>query len=1132
MAFKINYFLKNHFLKKMSSIAYGYGPRCGVSSTSRRATFNYTYRRGYYIPYFSHNWSDYIHAPGTNETIVVSDGIGGTSSKSYTVWSAAQLELLFQASFVMKLRENAEPTKFEYDDRKYKIEVPNYELLMSNFPSYYQLKSSELADIANLSGFWREGDDTCTIIPLYEVFPEGSYTIDAATGEEKVNDDIPIDDKLVKISALCYGMPPEKVDGITKMSQIGDWMKERGLIPDDYEVTNARFPPLTLNSPIYFQVPISAFKTRSSVLRGLSGLTDKVIIKSVVMWLCNTSGDTFNCKVKGGLFNSPTTDYISQLNILNDNGTQGIHQVGPGQSFRVVTEQEKTVKTTTAGGNLFPLQPAASSFGYQAVVQVYLDYTNFFNNAKTNQIQHLTLEAFEVEINISVEADVQIPVLNALNMKDNMVLQLTDTVLEQQKEIEYLESQIQPTPPGPTPTPTTGSADPGRVWIEGVQYINVDGSWKPVEGNLDKNLISRLADKRSKKLCSGIGEYKDGDLRLYNQLDQTTLALLSEPSIYPLQQFLSWDSMKVETGKSKAFVIGTAASLDTEGGAGSIEERPEALPLQSFSVPYCGLHGNCYTRGGICQRKKLANDTAMLTKITQTADFPANSEIHTALFVGEMLQTIPLQGNATNVANICAQGEEGESLIEAESIATDVNPPEGLSEKPEGFIEPEQQGKNNILGALKVGCQILGTLGGALPTKGKKANGTTLINLLAKNRVMASMSSLQPKQKIYKQEVEPVDGNAEPELQTFLAGQLSVDENFVGLDGIKENNLEAWDPEDQEFIQNQHQELLEFKYMVPMGGDKSGVTPCLMSINKSAIANYGVALATVSNTAGVPSDFRSNGLPNDSFTNMMSSRCIVVLSTIPYGSEGFYDTAVICSGLGDFVKVPNPSTKSQPSAENGSACGEFYGSFRHEDENYYIFNNTFFTEINDLSGSAMYYIPSQVPVKTEGGEVQLTNTLDYYKAGGVLYGSVYCMTSFDITVKLGSSIKYLPNATQGKLAMALWGMKTEDGQSGVIKEYQMPVITSLNNGKVVVCGRAITTGELPMAQGFFYGATDRFQLGNTGVRTTIEAPEENKRKRTRKVAKKTKKDLTGREVARVLSQHLSAGTRVTFMGGK
>jgi len=522
------------------------------------------------------------------------------------------------------------------------------------------------------------------------------------------------------------------------------------------------------------------------------------------MDLVNTSGDTFNCKIVGGLFNSPTTDYLAQLSIVNNNGTAGIHQIGPGQKFRVVADQEKSVKTTTAGGNLFPLQPAASSFGYQAVAQVYLDYTNFYNNAKTNQIQHLTLEAFEVEINIAVAAEVQIPVLNSLNMKSSMVTQLMDTVLEQQKEIADLQAQIKPTPPGQLGDTITANAP-----LTNAETLTGNGGHQTSK---TCNLVSMLGNRRNKKLASGLKKYKDGDIRLYSQLDSVALEVLKEPSIYPLQQFLSWNSIKPEEGQPKTFVVGTAAAIDTAGGAGVLEGRPEAVSLQSFNVPYCTLHGNCYNRLGICQLKKQANETALVTEYSQSADYPPNTEFHTSVFIGEMLQTMVFQGNATNINNILENCEEGEELMKANSIATDVNPPEGISEKPDAFIDPVVPGKNfSILGAVKIVCQAAGVIAPYIGSK--PSDSINLVQLVSKNNAMSSLSNIQPTQKLLKKAVNQSNGKADPEEKTFVAGQLAIDDEFVGLDGIQENTLDAWSSEDQQFIQGQHPELLEFKYM-------------------------------------------------------------------------------------------------------------------------------------------------------------------------------------------------------------------------------------------------------------------------------------------------------------------------------
>ena len=226
--------------------------RVWKSKASKRQTFPVKVHFVYELPRFSPEWDSYEHGTD-NATVVAVTGSG----QKITVYSAAQLVLLYQSMFATRLKQEANHT-FTINDTEFRLTAKRFNTLLSTYPSCYSFKLAELPDIANISGYWNVVDSTVNVVPLYTNYPAGSYNSDG-----ELLDDIQIDPELVKLAAKAWGIAEELASAYTSMSQVKEYLVSQGRWPQEettddeaaekYRFDNVVFPPVVLVDPKYFQ---------------------------------------------------------------------------------------------------------------------------------------------------------------------------------------------------------------------------------------------------------------------------------------------------------------------------------------------------------------------------------------------------------------------------------------------------------------------------------------------------------------------------------------------------------------------------------------------------------------------------------------------------------------------------------------------------------------------------------------------------------------------------------------------------------------------------------------------------------------------------------------------------------------
>jgi len=1020
----------------------------------------------YRLPKFSPWWKDYSHQDGTNKTTVMTDDKGTSGIDVYT---AAQLQALWQAVFVEGLDKNTYSQRFDVQGYKIQIDTQTYNTLISTYPNFDTIHHDVIPDLANLSDFWTvQSDGSIKIKQLCDVFPEGS--IDSETGDFLRGEQVPISGELIKRLAKCYGLKDTEVEQCTSMAKVKEFLVKYGKIPKDYVFNNVHFPPVTIVSPEWWQMPLSAFDEGRSPVSSLADLTDKISISDLHLNITNAGNSSYGTTITMGVFKSPTISVTRSMEDISNSGPYNVQKLAAaGDHFEIYSSSGKVI-LCNSNEQEYDLTASIGSWGYNLVVKADIEYKNFFNQGVTSTYSNLILPVWTGNISYKASCKCYISVLQYLHQ-----LKLTNKALLG-KYIEELNGGGGVTPVPPEPTTTTNGPS-GQV-------AAVDG----VGRGLTKSVAIKKSMKSVQKVQGLKSLRKDGPNSndLYANIDTAIAEVLDDPKNYPLNQGLSIEGLKANeqgaiVGPYKLSQYcdcntyedpdqGTKPALQPTGGE---EEDQAEIKDISFSSPVCAPGINCYGRRGVCLRANNFNGTAIVSNYEVKHSVDAGSELGAVISTDEIFMINPIQMNKDNLDALQATMEEkGQTeIVGAQHNMTDEDTIQEYVEDQGQKIPAPVQGNGFWQDLIGVGAKVMTALAH------DPENG--MVGGVANGRGALTLRRLtQPTFNIQLQSKE--GRNLTPAL--FTGTDVDLGENFKPYKNPPiENDISQWSEADRALIESSHQGLKNIPYMLKVdpADDKTLYTPGLVTITKSQITNINASLATTKATGdqSLPEGFRTEQNPADHFNCQTTNRCLVILSSIAYGQAGFEKVACVCNTCTDFIIAPAPITVSQPSAANTANAASIYGTFRDEENTYVIFNNAMLTGINDLSGSIQFLIPNKIPV-LEGEQVVLKDMKEYVEAGGRIYSCIYNLMDIDVHVKLGSGISMIEGGeTAQQIALTLWNYNLpEPRQATPTIKYGMPQIPAGSGGWKEGRIFALTNtqeSKLPVLCKYFYAVTDK-----------------------------------------------------------
>ena len=1084
---------------------YSYVPdHCKTSSNkSAPQTFHQKIPMTYKLPSFSPKWDDYLH-DATNKIEVYTTSCG---DNKIFVYSAAQLHLLWESVFVNQMNDNVKAF-LKVKNNDIEISGKSFNTILSGYSRMDTIPSYEAPDLANLSGFWVFEGESMKIADLYEIYPEGSYTTDNQ-GEAFLLSSLPVDPKFVVEAAKAYGIPAKVASTYKDFSQIKKWLVDKKRWDEKRVLNNVVFPPCVLVSPEYFQLPLTAFSTSKSALAFLTDCTSKITISNVNVFAKMATGMPYGATVSVGLFDSPTVRIDEALDPETNNGNYSTAIMSkPGDSCRVYTEKGKTLLTSSAG-NQYNIETAASSFGYNIVIRSELTWKNWFdNNNEGSSVSNLIVPVWTAVFEYDVRTQTALSVLTQGNIFKN----LTESLVNQIEELGQGGNTPTPTPP------TQQTANPSSNAAQFTTYS--DRSYRGLPGHQKINLIQQIAAEKQKiQRMKGKKKMPNGDTLALYDTDAAIETVLANPNNYPFQSFVSFKSYNVNHQEGTRFPFQISSKIIPVNSEAVIGQKEiKVAPLEGFNIPLCELGRNCYGRNGICQRKIVQNNEVAVADYQLGSTLKKGSELLASIQLGDIMQGNPIQVNGNNMDNLLS-AEQPNEFYAAQMLACD---------KPDGDESFQDPGIPIIGSNVPESNGILQSIlafGGKCLNKLVSEEDNSLVALISEGRAANTLNLLKPVQQINKYFMQD-QGKNQIEA-SFLMGELSA--NVVkGKDGVVPNTLEAWPADFQEYINLKHPELLEIPYVLPINNeDFETCTPGQVVINKTQITNLAIALGSNSGALGIAQNFRDNLVSGDNFTVQTSVRCFAILSSVPYGEKDFWRTAIICSDANGLVIAPSPNKSNHISAANGSASQNFYGSYRYDGNNYYIFNNVHMLSVNDLSGTIKFVVPSTMKVIDEqNNEVVDLDTQEYLDSGKRIFVCVYHASDIDVDVQLQSDINYIANPDTGtcNLSMVLYNVPKQNHENpSPMMFYQMPSIKTTTDGKLSMCD-VVSEKRLGILGNYFYGVTD---LNN--VPQLSNAPDDEVKEELNKSNKKVRRPKDAFQKAQDLENKLPIGFKVKVL---
>ena len=1030
----------------------------------------------YKLPSFSPDWDDYTHDTSKhNETEVISDEAGKLSVK---VYSEAQLQLLWQAFFIKTLEDDQESSYTSLDGVQYKILANTFNTVLYTYPRMDYIPKDYVPDLANLSGYWVTKDNRdIELRALALVHPQGSYGAD-----NQLLSDLPVDPQFVRYAAQAYGIKGSALDGINDFSDIRAYLiKNKKYAEDGPRFDNVCFPPATIVSPVWYQMPLSAYTKGRSPLSVLVPLCEKLRISDLHFKVKNGSTSSFGFQIKMGIFKSATIPVAPSMNNVANTGAYNVQILAsPGDKFDLYTKNGKEISCAPTTAE-YTLYPAVESWGYNLVVKAEIEWKNFFQTGHTSTINNCCLIAWYGDIQYDIDCMCLVPFLTQASFTKT----LSEIYLEQLIAAEGNG--------GDQPTPT--------IYANAVPSIayRYHGSNK---------LVNKVAQVKTTKKVSSMHKVKglkaeETLIPLYQSADMETLSVLSNESSYPMDQAESFEALKTNGGEGQSpYVLEQHCEAS---GIQPVSEVPDVKDV-TISAPICPQGGNCYRRG-VCVRQQTQSVKAVASEYDiNTNKIEPGSKFGASICLDEIHCTSPIQVNKTNLDSLDSQlSTKGETEIRTAQLTACDPVPKGNDFQSQG--DPIVEDGNSIFGT------IASYAGMALK---KLFSGPTLVNAIARGRG----ESKCPKTVQNLSSVKINSQNAMKDV-CFLTSDLSVPDEVKGFKAPVKNTLDKWPQSMQEVITNAHPKFLNIPYVLQVNDDEdtSAYTPGQVAISKSEITNLNASLGITGVSAGtLPEGFRDDQSETDHFSCQTTNRCFVIVSSEQFGTAGFARTAVICNSPNAFIVAPAPVTISQPSAANKSPTGSgIYGTCNE----YTFFNNAMITAVNDLSGTLQFLLPTQIPV-LEGEEVTMVPLKSYLASGKRLYTCVYNMVEIAVDVTLGSSINSMQ--TQ-KLALMLWNYERPEETNIPVKVIQTPYISTWSNGKVF--NLQGSNGNLPLLCRYFYMLADKSNVAQTSTNADSTIPAN---KGAKKVAKPKTGDRSMYEVQKILEEKLPIGLKAQVLG--
>ena len=1063
----------------------------------------------YKLPSFSPNWSDYVHdADNNNETVVLTDDANTTGIK---VYSAAQLQLLWQSFFIKCLEEDQSSSYTNIRGYKFKVVSNTYNTVLFTYPKMDHIPSDYIPDLANLSGYWITKEDRSIVVrPLCELYQEGSYD-----DEGNLKTELPADAAFLAYAAAAYGIKGSDLSAIKSMGDILKVLKAYNRIEDEeYVMNNVTFPPATIVSPEWWQMPLSGYAAGRSPLSVLTSVCEKFSVHDLHLNVTNAGTSSYGNQIKMGIFKSSTIPVTTSMNNIANTGAYNVQVLAAaGDHFDLYTQKGKTISCAPVT-NEYALYPAPESWGFNLVVKAEIEWSNFFRQGKTSFISNSSLIVWTGEVNYDVDCVCLVPFLldAAFNKR------LGDLYLLQLVEGEGSGGDT-PGPDPPTPTPTVYAGA-----IPSTALLSILGSNK---------LAKHVAKLASVKMLKGVKQprtLKDNDTvnDLYPQLDPSIIGAISNPGFYPMQQGLSLEGLKGgEEGKPPIpYTINQSVEVNSyKPDPSEPGEEPALQPVNEednkpiienadFSSPMCAPGMNCYGRRGACLRANNFNGETLISEWKVKANVSAGSKVGITVSMDEMFMANTVQANQANLENIVSALEEtGETVVYgAQANGSDPDAPDTDVDSQGTEVEPEENGV------------FVSKFLAPLFEKIISEDGTLYKSICKSRGVQQNVSVTQPIMSIT-----PKTGRRRANPVSFMGAEVVIPQDFKPYKDPVPNTVEAWPADVRDMINYTHKGILSIPYVLQVDEDEdlAQYTPGQYAISKSQVTNFNASLGTTharDNTT-LPEDFRTDQSPTDFYSCQTINRCLAVLSSIPFGQPGFDKVACICSAMNSFISAPAPATLAQISAANGSAAASIYGSCTTEGgKTYVLFNNTIITTVNDLSGTLQFMIPAKIPVLEEG-EVVMKDMKEYIEAGNRVYTSVYNLTDISVDAKLGSGVSKL--ADDHQMCLMLWNYARQPGEIPV-SDFSMPQIPiggGWNKGRINLLANN-QTGRLTVLTRYFYMVTDKENVNQCSTPADAETPVEKRKKRLGK----KKGTMNSYQIQKMLERKLPMGLGVRLIG--
>lgn len=1019
----------------------------------------------YHLPSFSPRWDDYGHDESQNNKTTVLKTEDGEDK--VCVYSAAQLQLLWEAIFIEGLKRDQQSVYQQVAGSTFKVSTNTFNTVLGTYPNMDHIAADEIPDLANLSGYWVTQEDRSIIIKkLYEIYPEGSYDKD-----DKLLEDIPVDPEFVKLAAKAYGIAPDVASTFTTMKQISDALYAAGKITDKEVVfSGVVFYPATIVSPEWYQYPLSGYAKGRSPLSVLTTISDKFQLHDVHLAVKNTGNSSYCPIVKMGLFKSATIPVVTSMNNIANTGAYNVQILGKsGDHFDLYTANGKEVSCAPTTQE-YALYPAVESWGYNLVVKAEIEWSNFFNNNNTSVFKNLLLPVWEGEINYTVDIICLVPFLTTASF----LQRLSDMYLNQLVEESGSGG-------GDQPTPTVTTLYPGAV-----PYYNVNRT------NLVSKTHSKNALTSSRKLNKTIrigDDASENDLYLQ---DTSIIGVLTDPSSYPLQQGVSFGGLKSAKTSHKI-----TQYVEVKGGEETITpvdpEEPVAITDGTIMSPVCAGTNTCYRRG-VCTRPINELSQIVISEYKVKNNIEAGAKMGIVIGLDEIYAANPVAVNKTNVDHLTevVEQKQTDGIYTTQSLCAEK--PEGKDFETIGdeVVMPPTDGLYQAMSARAVLA--------ASARLGK--NGTPNFNWGFLGNLAKQVGGVV-------QKVAGLFTNSDATEVQFVSSELGIPEDFKPYkDPVTfDQAYSTWTPEFKSFVDKLHPNFKEIPYFLNIGDeDLSNYTPGQVAISKSEVTNMCVSLGSTYHDGGAfVDDYRSLQNPCDHFSALTSNYCFVILSSIPYGKEGFDKVSVVCNKPGSFLVAPTPCKVSQVSVAGGASGASIYGQVQANQQTYNFFNNAMITSINDLSGVMRFMLPAKIPVLGEDNQVTLVDIKSYLSnSENRIYVSIYNMVEMDISAKFGSGLKF-KGTDDHQICLALWNYdrpaESEYPFRTDLKMPQIPASTGWMNGRIARLDHGVNS--MGVLCKYFYMVTDKTNVPQTSIPADAEIPQNGKSKKKLDLTKKS-----------------------------